>query len=63
MGTTPDTERAFLWDNGEMLDLNERIAPDSGWELSRATAINDRGQIVGYGLFQGQQAGFVLIPD
>jgi probable HAF family extracellular repeat protein len=63
MGQTPDSERAVLWDNGEMLDLNERIAADSGWQLSRATAINDRGQIVGCGLFQGQQAGFVLTPE
>jgi hypothetical protein len=52
-----------VWDNGELVDLNERIAPDSGWQLSRATAINDRGQIVGCGVFQGQQAGFVLTPD
>ena len=63
MGQTPDSERAFMWDNGEVLDLNERIAPDSGWHLSRATAINDRGQIVGCGVFQGQQAGFVLTPE
>ena len=28
MAQTPGSERAFVWDNGEMLDLNERIAPD-----------------------------------
>jgi probable HAF family extracellular repeat protein len=63
MGQTPNGERAFVWDNGETLDLNERIAPESGWQLSRATAINDSGQIVGDGAFQGQPEGFLLTPE
>lgn len=29
-----------------MVDLNSLIDPHSGWTLSTATAINDRGQIV-----------------
>jgi probable HAF family extracellular repeat protein len=58
MWQMPGVERAFLWENGEMVDLNNRIAADSGWQLFRATAINNSGQIVGAGLFQGQQAGF-----
>ena len=63
MGQTTNIERAFLWDNCETVDLNDRVAPDSGWQLLRATAINERGQIVGYGLFQGQQVGFLLTPE
>ena len=63
MGRTPATERAFLWDNGEIVDLNERISGDSGWQLLRATAINESGEIVGCGVFQGHQAGFVLTPE
>ena len=63
MGQTTNVERAFLWDNCETVDLNDRVAPDSGWQLLRATAINERGQIVGYGLFQGQQVGFLLTPE
>jgi probable HAF family extracellular repeat protein len=26
------------------------LAPDSGWTLASANGINDRGQIVGYGI-------------
>ena len=29
-----------------MVDLNTRIAANSGWELTRARAINNKGQIV-----------------
>ena len=43
----------------EQLDL----PPDSGWVLMDATAVNDAGQIVGYGSFNGQIRGFLLDPD
>ncbi len=32
-----------------MIDLNAAVAPDAGWTLNRACAINDSGLIVGYG--------------
>jgi uncharacterized membrane protein len=43
-------ERAFLWQNGVLTNLNTLISPSSGWVLLSATGINDRGQITGYGL-------------
>jgi probable HAF family extracellular repeat protein len=43
-------DHAFLWQNDVMYDLNELIPTNSGWTLQYATAINDAGQIVGYGL-------------
>ena len=52
----------FLWENGQMFDLNDRLPPDSGWELLEARAINNRGQIVGHGLLNGEQRGFLLTP-
>jgi probable HAF family extracellular repeat protein len=54
---------AFLYSGGVMTDLNDLIAPLSGWELFRATGINDLGQIVGYGAFDdvGPRA-FLLTP-
>jgi probable HAF family extracellular repeat protein len=49
-GFGPDhLQHAFLYHNGKMLDLNSLLPARTTWELSRATSINDRGQIVGYG--------------
>jgi probable HAF family extracellular repeat protein len=55
-------EHAFLYRGGEMLDLNDLIDPLSDWVLTSATDINGRGQIVGTGLLNGQQRGFILTP-
>jgi len=44
-----DGIRAFLYEGGTMIDLNTLIAPASGLTLREATAINDHGQIVGFG--------------
>lgn len=56
----PAQYHAFLWENGQLTDLNTLIAPDSGWILTAATAINDNGDIVGSGLLGGQVHGFLL---
>ena len=54
--------RAFLYSNGMMLDLNDFLPPGSSWELLEAYAINDAGQIVGTGRYQGRQVAFRLDP-
>ena len=55
--------RAFLYRNGVMNDLNNFINPSSGWTLRDATAINDIGQITGYGINAlGQEHAFLLTP-
>lgn len=56
--------RAFLRRaNGQMQDLNSLLIPkNSGWTLSVAFAINDRGQIAGHGSYNGQTRGFLLTP-
>ncbi len=57
----PTQYHAFLWDNGEMVDLNGLISADLGWILTAATAINDQGDIVGSALSSdGQVHGFLL---
>ncbi|NVN92035.1 MAG: DUF3466 family protein [Desulfuromonadales bacterium] len=40
----------FIYVNSKMFDLNTLIPPNSGFTISRATSINDQGQIVGFGL-------------
>ena len=38
---------AFLYRNGQMIDLNSMVPSGSGWLLNQAAAINIQGQIVG----------------
>jgi probable HAF family extracellular repeat protein len=45
---------AFLYEKGKMTDLNNLIQNGSRWELAFAFDINNAGQIVGYGLVDGQ---------
>lgn len=55
------TSRAFVWNAAAgMLDLNTLIAPDAGWLLHSATAINNAGDIVGFGVFNGRTRGFLI---
>ena len=54
--------RAVLWRGTTVIDLNTRIAPGSGWVLQKATAINNRGQIAGVGIRNGQPRIFLLSP-
>jgi probable HAF family extracellular repeat protein len=67
----PTGEHAFLWENdGPMVDLNSLIPPNSSLQLTFAVAINDRGEIAGFGVPAGcapQDVGicghaYVLIP-
>jgi formylglycine-generating enzyme len=52
---------AFIWD-GSMHNLNEFVIDGDGWTLDKATAINDAGQIVGNGYYNGQPRAFLLTP-
>jgi len=54
---------AFLWENGQMTNLNDLLPAGSGWVLREATAINDLGQIVGYGTLNGVDRAFLLVPE
>ena len=56
-------DKAFLYSNGAMSNLNSLIDPASGWYLNSAQAINDSGQIVGYGRYAGQDfTAFLMTP-
>src|SRR5262249_36473261 len=46
-----------------MQDLNGQVPSSSGWQLQEAQGINDNGQIVGYGLINGQRHAFLLTPE
>jgi uncharacterized membrane protein len=54
---------AVLWKpNGSAVNLQNGLVNGSGWELREADAINTGGEIVGVGLLQGQERGFLLTP-
>jgi hypothetical protein len=64
-------EHAFLWeDGGPMVDLNSLIPAGSSLQLTYAVAINDRGEIAGFGVPPGvppenyttQGHAYILIP-
>jgi len=64
----PAKYHAFIWEpaadgsleNGVMTDLNNLIQLPTGWILTRATAINENGDIAGVGLVDGIEHGFLL---
>ena len=51
---------AFLYSGGVMTDLNTLIDPASGWVLEEARDINEPGQIVGWGMHNGQPRAYLL---
>jgi probable HAF family extracellular repeat protein len=56
--------RAFLFENGGIVDLNALIPAGSKLSLSSPETINDRGEIAGIGLTaDGNEHAFLLIPN
>lgn len=54
---------AVLWRDGQAIDLNTVVADGAdGFVLRTAEAINERGQIVGFGSRDGQTHAFLLTP-
>jgi probable HAF family extracellular repeat protein len=51
-----------MWHNGAMSLLQDLIPTGTGWLLKYASAINDSGQIVGYGTLNGQTHAFIMTP-
>jgi probable HAF family extracellular repeat protein len=54
---------AFLWESGQLIDLNVFVPPGSALQLNEAKFINDAGRITGAAFLpNGDQHAFVLIP-
>jgi probable HAF family extracellular repeat protein len=59
----PQSRHAFLWENGDIVDLNTLIPASSDLLLRGASNINDRGEIAGIGVLpNGDVRAFLLIP-
>ena len=53
----------FLDQNGVMLDLNSLLPAASGWTITAANAIDDAGNILGTGTFDGQSYAVELLAS
>jgi hypothetical protein len=51
-----------VWLDGVMYDLNAIVGGLDGWTLDAAYGINNSGQIVGRGTYQGVTTAFRLEP-
>jgi len=54
--------KAFLWDGTQTYNLNDYLVNGAGWVLTGARDVNELGQIVGSGTFNGETRGFLLTP-
>lgn len=60
----PGAKHAKLWQAGERIDLTGQLPRKSGWDrLTKAYVINNNGMIGGYGRYDVQIRGFILIPN
>jgi probable HAF family extracellular repeat protein len=66
VGTTATSagEAAFIWTAGGGMELlTSLLQPESGWQLMSATAINQKGQIVGQGISpEGHMHAYLCTP-
>jgi probable HAF family extracellular repeat protein len=60
--STGETSHAFLYLNGQMLDMNQLLAGADGWVMDQALDINADGQILGTACRMGTCMGVLLTP-
>ncbi|MHC4610085.1 MAG: DUF3466 family protein, partial [Planctomycetota bacterium] len=61
--TSGASQDGFLWDDGEMYNLNDLIVPGGNFDITGARDINDAGQIIGIGIApDGELHAFLLQP-
>lgn len=54
--------RATLWEGSAAFDLTARLSNGQGWSLWQAMDINNHGQIVGWGTYEGRYVSYLLTP-
>jgi probable HAF family extracellular repeat protein len=61
--TSSNDRHAFIWSRKTGIqDLNDLIPANSGWVLVWGSAINNVGQITGWGTINGENHAYLLIP-
>ncbi len=59
---SPGSSRACVWNGQQAAYLEDLLSAHDGWLLQYANDINDSGQIVGEGLWNGVYHGYLLTP-
>ena len=62
-GLPDNSNHAFLYSNGTLVDLNSQIDPAAGWVLLGAASINEAGQIAGAAELNGLEHAIILTPN
>ena len=55
--------RAFVNVDGQWWNLKQQLSNGAGWQIDSVSAINNSGLIVGIGLLNDVQTGFVMTPS
>jgi len=61
-GSHSSHKRAFLYSDGQMINLNIYVPPNTDWVLTEAKYINDSGYILAQGRAEGWSRAFLLTP-
>ncbi len=63
IGYDPSSDPSpFLYREGVVYYLNDHIRPHTGWTLQGAYGLNNKAQIVGFGLHHGKTRAYLLTP-
>jgi len=54
--------KPFRFVDDQLIFLQDRLPPSSGWQLVTAASANNANQITGYGYYHGQLRGYLLTP-
>jgi uncharacterized membrane protein len=57
-----ETDATFLWQNGSIWNLNDLVQSETSVGVLRVWAMNNRGQITGWGLVPGASVALLLTP-
>lgn len=56
----PVMRRAFVYRDGEVIELNTYLPANSGWELEDGDSIDEQGRVIGWGMLNGFARQFML---
>jgi probable HAF family extracellular repeat protein len=61
-----DGSSSFYYDGDRTFsaqDIETLLGENSGWDISKITGLNNKGQIIGTGLLNGKESAFVMTPN